>query len=201
MKARPSPFHNAPSPGLAPCKDRINRRRTEIAAGRTQHEAAANECEASLGRAREERLDVQNGRKIGAARLGSVTLIPVKLLNTQQPLKRNLISLGQSKNLFATRHIAGSLPSCERRSGNSGQFGRFLLSELCFSSEVMQPRPIRVTPCFWSSTHARLRLIWKSGRTRSLSIFRQTQICACYLRGACTNNVCRKWEKRRLSKR
>jgi hypothetical protein len=114
--------------------------------------------------------------------------MPTKLFSAKEPLNRNPISLGQSKNLTPPRHVARSLPGGERRSRNAGQLGCLLLSQFCFFSEVMQPSSVCITPCFWSSTHARSRLMREFGNMRVLSKLRQSRILWLRFSGKCCKN-------------
>ena len=99
--------------------------------------------------------------------------VSCKLLNAKKPLNRDSICFCQSKNLLATRHITSSFPSGESCPRNACQFGCFLLSQLGFFSEIVQPCSVRIAPCFWFSTHARARIICKIWSRSLLSKSRQ----------------------------
>ena len=104
----------------------------------------------------------------------------IKLVGAEKPLKGNLISLGQSKDLTTTRHLARSLPCGKGCARNASQSGRFLLRQSRFFSEEVQPGSVGITPCFRFSTHAASRLDCEVGKKMLLSRFRQTvAFCAC----------------------
>jgi hypothetical protein len=96
-----------------------------------------------------------------------------KFLDAKKPLNRYSIRFCQSKNLLATRHITSSLPSRESCARNACQFCCFLLSQLSFFSEIVQPCSVRIAPCFWFSTHAPARVICKIESCSLLSKSRQ----------------------------
>ncbi len=79
--------------------------------------------------------------------------IPVEFLSAKKPWNRHSIGFRQSKYLLASWQVAGSLPCCQSSPGNAAHFGCFLLSQFCFSSEIMQPSSIRIPPRFRFSPH------------------------------------------------
>lgn len=96
-----------------------------------------------------------------------------QFLNAKKSRNRNTISFCQPKNFLTSRHLAGSFPRCQSGSGDASQSGSIILSQLRFPPEIMQPRSVGISPCFWFSSHAAARVICKIERISILSKFRQ----------------------------
>ena len=97
----------------------------------------------------------------------------VHFLNAKKSRNRNTVSFCQPKNFLTPRHLASSFPRRQSGSRNAGQSGRLVLSQFCFPAEIMQPSSVGISPCFWFSSHATVRIICEIGGLSVLSRFRQ----------------------------
>ena len=83
------------------------------------------------------------------------------LFGTKEFLKRYAVELCQSDNTLTSGNTAGTLPTLECCPGNTRYFGDFHLRQSFLMPQIMQPRSVRVSPCFCLSPHAPARIILK----------------------------------------
>jgi hypothetical protein len=89
---------------------------------------------------------------------------------TEEFLKGHAVELCQSDNTLTSGQTAGTFPTPERCPGNTRYFGDFHLRQSFLMPQIMQPRSVRVSPCFCLSPHAPARVNLKIPASRLLVI-------------------------------